>query len=300
MIYERSGLRSFDGAILRKGEVRTIASTAMVGTPARPVGFGAALIHEGPNEYDVPALADHVMFVMLGKRPLVSGRVHGGRPFQTDALPWRLWLLPAQGESWWQTEAGSPILHLHFSPDDLVSWFGHTVTSGGLRPVLNEDDAVVRRLARALAFELESKQPGGLMMIEGLALQIGAHLLRTYGTSQMPAAVKGGLAPWQLRRVVEMMADQLSGHVGLDALAEAVRLSRFHFLRAFKATTGLPPHRYLINLRMEHAQMLLETTKLPVADIAARVGYGAPQAFAQLFRRETGWSPTDYRSARGG
>lgn len=106
---------------------------------------------------------------------------------------------------------------------------------------------------------------------------------------------RGGLAPWQVRRVIRRMAEGLGQTVGLPEMAATVGLSPSHFCRAFKAAMGVSPHQYLMGLRIERARQLLAETQMPVIDVGAAVGYDDPSYFARLFRRATGLSPAGYR-----
>lgn len=74
-------------------------------------------------------------------------------------------------------------------------------------------------------------------------------------------------------------------------------MSRFHFIRAFKASTGQTPHQYLRTRRIARAKHLLETTPLPVTEICEQVGFESLGSFSALFRRLTGASPVGYRKA---
>ncbi|HKZ78560.1 MAG TPA: helix-turn-helix transcriptional regulator [Pyrinomonadaceae bacterium] len=75
-------------------------------------------------------------------------------------------------------------------------------------------------------------------------------------------------------------------------------MSKFHFHRLFKSATGVSPAHYQNNLRMNLARQLLRETKKSVMDVALDGGYTNPSHFAQLFRREAGLSPSDYRRQR--
>jgi AraC family transcriptional regulator len=75
-------------------------------------------------------------------------------------------------------------------------------------------------------------------------------------------------------------------------------MSAFHFSRLFKKTTGFSPSQYLIRLRMAEARRLLRETERSVIEIGLEVGYSSPSHFAQIFRREVGITPTDYRGRR--
>ncbi len=98
--------------------------------------------------------------------------------------------------------------------------------------------------------------------------------------------------------MVEHLHTHLADDVTLAELAALTGLSTFHFARAFKKSTGLPPHAYLRALRRDKAQRLLEETALSITEIAFEVGYESGQALARAFRRETGVSPGEYRRER--
>jgi len=108
-------------------------------------------------------------------------------------------------------------------------------------------------------------------------------------------AQRGRLLPWQARKVCDFIAAAQDKAVSLAELAELVGLSPFHFARAFRNTTGLPPHRYQIALRIDKAKALLATTDLSITEIAAQLGYDDPGYFARLFGREAGCTPREYR-----
>jgi AraC family transcriptional regulator len=94
------------------------------------------------------------------------------------------------------------------------------------------------------------------------------------------------------------MQSDLCADPGLAELAALVDLSAEHFCRAFKASTGLPPHAWFVAHRVERARELLDSTNLPVEEVAAQVGYAEPSHFARMFRRTHGRSPTQYRRER--
>ncbi|HZG07382.1 MAG TPA: AraC family transcriptional regulator [Allosphingosinicella sp.] len=137
-----------------------------------------------------------------------------------------------------------------------------------------------------------------MLFADAALLTLWSELLRE---ARRPIRVssRGGLAPWQTRRCTEFLNEHASQNVGLEELAALVGLSPFHFARAFKQSTGVPPHRYQLQVRIEKAKALLELTEASVTEIAFEVGYESSQALARLFRREVGVSPSDYRRHRG-
>jgi AraC family transcriptional regulator len=105
----------------------------------------------------------------------------------------------------------------------------------------------------------------------------------------------GGLAPTALRRAIERLHSDGDTDLSLAALASDAGLSRFHFCRAFKESTGLSPHAWLRQHRVEQAMKMLRETDDPVVSIAAALGYSSQTAFAAAFRKLTGETPSDWR-----
>lgn len=108
-------------------------------------------------------------------------------------------------------------------------------------------------------------------------------------------SVKGGLAAWQLRGVVQHIEQWLGSTVGLDALAEVARLSTGHFCRAFKVTTGETPHAFLIRQRVRRAQTLMLRTDETLSQIAYACGLTDQAHLTRLFRRMVGVTPLVWR-----
>src|ERR1700730_4676311 len=110
-----------------------------------------------------------------------------------------------------------------------------------------------------------------------------------------PPAMRGGLAPWQSRRAQEMMRSRLDEAVPRADLARALSLSPSHFARAFKQTTGQPPHRWLMEQRIDKAKQLLIGTTLSFGEIALVCGVGVQSQFARMLSRVAATSPGAWR-----
>jgi AraC family transcriptional regulator len=105
----------------------------------------------------------------------------------------------------------------------------------------------------------------------------------------------GGLSPKVLLRAIERLRSDSDADVSLAALASDAGLSRFHFCRAFKESTGLSPHAWLRQYRFEQAMNMLRDTDVSIVSVAAELGYASQTAFAAAFRRLTGETPSDWR-----
>src|SRR5258708_3733306 len=109
---------------------------------------------------------------------------------------------------------------------------------------------------------------------------------------------RGGLAPWQIRKLITYIDVNLDRTITTLCLAEVARLSSFHFCRAFRDSFGDSPHGYVIRRRMERAQGLMLTTNSSLGQIAAECGLADQAHFNKLFRKFAGVSPGAWRRAR--
>jgi AraC family transcriptional regulator len=106
----------------------------------------------------------------------------------------------------------------------------------------------------------------------------------------------GALPMSRLRRVTEYIQQNLNKDLPLAELAASVYMSPFHFARLFKASTGLPPHRFVVRQRIARASACLSTPDLSIAQISRSVGFRTPSHFTTVFRRVTGITPRRYRA----
>jgi AraC family transcriptional regulator len=164
--------------------------------------------------------------------------------------------------------------------------------------------AVVVELYRAVSSALEGEREAAQQYIERADLFLRSELFTpieeefAISDSQPPRLVRGGLAPWQVRRVKTHIEANLDGTIGVKALAELVQLSPFHFCRAFRDSFGESPHGYVMRRRVERAQGLMLTTNASLGQIAADCGLADQAHFNKLFRRFVGESPGMWRRAR--
>ena len=176
--------------------------------------------------------------------------------------------------------------------------FGVDAEHARLRDLSAFTDAALNSVMELVRDELMRRNASSLF-VQGLGQAIAIHLARNYaekiGGSQ---SASPSLPGFKLRQIADWMAEHVDEEFTLDRLAAQAGLSKFHFIRLFKNATGVSPSRYHLNLRMNAARRLLRETNESVVTIALDVGYNNPGRFAQLFRRETGLTPSDYRRQR--
>ena len=112
-----------------------------------------------------------------------------------------------------------------------------------------------------------------------------------------PAAelTRGGLAPWQVKRACEKLESDLGGKISLQQIAADFDLSVSHFSRAFRVSTGLPPHQWLLRQRVKTAKQLMNVRDLPLAEIAISAGFANQSHFTRVFFTAVGVSPAAWR-----
>ncbi len=115
----------------------------------------------------------------------------------------------------------------------------------------------------------------------------------------MAQVVRGGLARWQIGRVLHAIREGLDGPIRQKELAAAVQLSPGYFSRAFKQSFGMPPHAYVMRCRIERAKAALLTTATPLCEIALDCGLADQAHLSRLFRRLTGETPCAWRRRHG-
>jgi AraC-like DNA-binding protein len=138
----------------------------------------------------------------------------------------------------------------------------------------------------------------GRLFFDGALRTLLGTLVRLAEADTAPVTQRGGLAPHALRRVVDCLESNLANDPGIAALAPLAGLSAWHFSRAFKQSTGLAPHQWLLRRRVQRAQEAMLADERPLGEIALEVGFGSQQHFTTAFKRVTGATPAAWRRER--
>lgn len=113
-----------------------------------------------------------------------------------------------------------------------------------------------------------------------------------------PASLPAELPPPRaVVRAIDYIEQHLCEPIGVQQLAAAACMSRFHFARVFRRATGFSPMEYLRHRRIEQARVLLREGRYKVSEIASDLGFFDQSHFVRRFRRATGCTPARY--ARG-
>lgn len=152
-------------------------------------------------------------------------------------------------------------------------------------------DAKIFQITQWLLDEQNNGGAGGQLYIDSLLNVLTVHLLRTYTTQFREARSPNRLTQHQVACAIDYMHSHLDQDISLEVLAQTVNISPSHLHRLFKQETGMAPHQYLINLRVNQAKKLLLTRNFSVNEVAAEVGFADQSHLNRHFKRIFGVTP---------
>lgn len=255
-----------------------------------------------------PELSHHVAAFSLSG-PMAEAMVGGRHLVQSG--PGTMTILPVGPQHGFRAAAGARFAHLYFTDAFARRLGAELYAEAGEREGLLRDDSVFFRdpdLREAaggyLTRAFDADDPPTALEMDSRAVLVGLRLFGRHSVlahARMAAAPRGGLAPWRLRRATEWLEAHLAEDARLSDLAAAVGLSERHLCTAFRVSTGRPPHRWLLERRVERAKALLAAgAGAPsVTQVAMACGFTSSAHFATMFRRATGQTPSAWRQAAG-
>jgi AraC family transcriptional regulator len=206
--------------------------------------------------------------------------------------PFTMNFAPPGAEVWGYSEGIRRVrdIRLDFELSRVADAMGEELTMPEPRVFRSER---LRALGRCLAAECENPDRMSSLYIDSLTLAACIDFLRL-GREGSDRTV-GRLSPRQLRRVTEYIIEHLAEAVRLKELAAIAGLSQSQFGRAFKASTGLSPHRWQLEARIAKAQDLLLAGALSLSEIALVTGFAEQSHLTRVFKSVTGTSPGAWR-----
>lgn len=190
------------------------------------------------------------------------------------------------------------LLVLRFDDQGLVDLLGE---GGGDDPdmLIRCLDIRGRRILETvdrMSQEVDGYALGRDTILAGLGLVLAGEMARYLdGIRNLPAGDRGALADWQMRQIAARLANEELPPPRVDDLAMICGLGRRHFMRAFKARTGLTVMEWVEHATFDRATRLLESGALPVKAISGMLGYSHPGSFTAAFTRRFGVSPREWR-----
>jgi AraC family transcriptional regulator len=260
---------------------------------------GAAIAHwkHDPLHDVVEPMSDHVIMAYNGTVQHAERR--SGRSVAKGTFrPGAVIISPEGSSSRWDIPKPVDVVQLYLPTTTLerVARETNTATVVDLLERTGHPDPVTSRLLLSAADGLEGNSALDTLFRHQLIDLLATRLLAAHTASPTTfEPTMGGLSPKVLLRAIERLRSDSDADVSLAALASDAGLSRSHFCRAFKESTGLSPHAWLRQYRLEQAMNMLRDTDTSIVSVAAELGYASQTAFAAAFRRLTGETPSDWR-----
>jgi AraC family transcriptional regulator len=251
------------------------------------------------ERFDLPAVDDLALVLVTDGTTTIESR-QGARWHRADYYPGRVGVT-APGRPThlrWRGEDHYLTTHV-FLPAGLlertaVDLHGSAAAQVAWPDALAVDDPVLASVVGGLGDSaLAGADP---LYAETAGAYLAAHLLTRHGSLPAPRPVSG--EDMRVRRAISFINDNHHLPLTLNDIAAAANLSPFHFLRVFKLATGQTPHRFLTTVRVSRARRYLERGDLSITEIAHLCGFASSSRLAIAFRRETGVSPSAYRTVR--
>ena len=160
-------------------------------------------------------------------------------------------------------------------------------------------DPILYHLGACLSALLEHPEENNSLLVDHIAISLQCYLYQTYSVTAVGnAKIRGGLAPWQEGRAKEAIEANLDKEIPIARLARDCGLSTSQFARAFRQSTGCPPHRWLLQRRIKRAQDLLSNSDKTLVEIAKACGFSDQSHLTRAFGQTVGTSPGLWRRAR--
>jgi len=256
-----------------------------------------ALYRQPPYRIPKHYSLHHVICINVGA-PVTLQQTVDGQSKTIDSIPGDVCVYPA---NLWQTfywHQEVEFLQLYLEPM-LLNQLGAELYGKDrieLIPQLTSCfDPLIHQIAIALKTTLETGGIGSKLYSDSMANALAAHLLCRYSTNKSSVQhYSGRLSHQQLKQVVNYIDDYLDQNLSLAELAATTQLSPYHFARLFRQSTGIAPHQYHIQRRVERARQLLLARKLSIAEVAQVVGFASQGHLNYHFKRIVGVTPKSF------
>jgi len=263
-----------------------------------------SLAAETPWNAELTPLRHHLITYCYAGSSLVHRSVDNGLRTAVTLAPRQFIITPA-GIPWQFRIEGQPkilLVYIHQEVTNRVAREALGIDPGSVEliPRLGATDGLLEHLILAVLDSMGRRDRNSVLYVDNLAPAIALQLLCKYstrGSGQDLSVSKLGkqLPVASLHRARAFLEAGLGEDLTLDDLAEVAEMSMHHFFRAFTLYFGTPPHKFLLQRRIERAKELLSNTSQPLADIAIETGFSSQSHFSSAFKNAVGVPPNTYR-----
>ncbi len=268
---------------------------------------GIQLAHYCQPSIDLPEVSNprHMIFIALGHQAIDLEFVFEGR-LQTisyeekDYARGCIEVVPADlpyGVRSISTVQVIEWIHCYLEPTFVAQIAHEWVNPDRVELLLTRKiaDPLIAQIGLALKSSLEVDGVGSRFYADSMATALSAHLLRHYSTrNHQFREHEDGLSKQKLRQAIEYIQEHLGEDLSLSEIANELGMSQYYFCHLFKRSTGISPHQYLIQQRIEQAKHLLKQPERTITSVALECGFANQSHFAKYFRKHTGMNPKKF------
>ena len=253
------------------------------------------------NEIQIPSLSQHLLILHTKPAPVMNLRYQDVKREIPPSVG-SITVIPPGSVTdccWRGTKDG---FNIHLDPKLVAQVAASSFELDLSRTAVPSRDTLMaselRIIMLAVDAELRTGGVGGPLIIESLANILAVHLIRhLFGLGQSRTATHSAFPRLKLATVIDYIMANLDAKPTVEQMAALAQLSPYHFMRQFKAATGLSPHQFLISRRVELAQHLLRKKRFNgLAEVAILSGFSDQSQFSFHFKRIVGLTPGQFRA----
>ncbi len=163
----------------------------------------------------------------------------------------------------------------------------------------NVEDNVLKHFIELFVLEMRAKGRNQSSYLESLLASFAEYFLKNYSNYlDAPDQEVSRLSETNLDTIKKMILEEISEKIMIEDMAAEIGMSKFHFLREFKKTTGETPYQFVLKVRLSEAERLLIESNSKISDIAYELGFNDQSHFTNAFRKAKGISPQSFRKSK--
>lgn len=230
-------------------------------------------------------------------------RQFDGRWSRETLEPGDVTLLTRAVETRWTWRETIDVIHVHLTHDLVQSvcqqMYERDIDDVQVRDELKADDDVIYQLAVNIASEAALANPGGSLLVDSLSTLMAVHLLRNHAEFKFREyRPPHGMSTKLLSTIRDYVGENMHEPISLAELAGTVGMSKYHFSRRFKDSTGMTPHSYVTAARLTRAKRILARYKtIPLVEVATACGFSDQSHMNRVFKKYLGTTPGKFRQS---
>lgn len=254
------------------------------------------------SDVEVPPMRDFM--IVAYRRGVTDMRRRLDAGWHHERLgPGDVSLLTRAADSHWTWSDPIEVVHVYLTHDQLAAtcrdMYDREVEDVALHDTIKADDPAIHRTAMMIAQEAAQGGVGSGLLVDSLTCQLSVNILRRHADVLFREPDGSDCLSFRQEHLVrDYVQTHLDGRLTLDELALATGLSKFHFARRFKASTGTTPHEFVLRRRLDRAQLMLQRTSTPLSEVAQTCGFTDQSHMNRVFRKRLGVTPGDVRRRR--